>query len=249
MHYEVVAMPTKIDVDSWSTQLRKGLAELCVLAAVRSLGEAYGYQLVQFLQNHNGLQLTESTVYPLLARLSREGCLSVTSVPSPSGPPRRYYRLHRQRQSRARSDARRVGQCCPERSEYYTVRTSQGACVMTDYESASSAGSDSTVGADQIAAYIDSVEKVLMSAAVPAYERLQILGDLETQITEMLNSEPPPFPSPQSPPSSRGSNHRATSLPPVLASRNSLPLLRSFHQHCVTAPGFSQRSGAARHSS
>lgn len=86
-------MPTKIDVDSWSTQLRKGLAELCVLAAVRSLGEAYGYQLVQFLQNHNGLQLTESTVYPLLARLAREGCLSVTSVPSPSGPPRRYYRL------------------------------------------------------------------------------------------------------------------------------------------------------------
>lgn len=86
-------MPAKIDVDSWSTQLRKGLAELCVLAAVRSLGEAYGYQLVQFLQHHNGLQLTESTVYPLLARLAREGCLSVTSVPSPSGPPRRYYRL------------------------------------------------------------------------------------------------------------------------------------------------------------
>jgi PadR family transcriptional regulator, regulatory protein PadR len=86
-------MSAKIDVDSWSTQLRKGLAELCVLAAVRTLGEAYGYQLVQFLQNHNGLQLTESTVYPLLARLAREGCLSVTSVPSPSGPPRRYYRL------------------------------------------------------------------------------------------------------------------------------------------------------------
>jgi len=86
-------MPTKIDVDSWSTQLRKGLAELCVLAAVRNLDEAYGYQLVQFLQNHNGLQLTESTVYPLLARLAREGCLSVTSVPSPSGPARRYYRL------------------------------------------------------------------------------------------------------------------------------------------------------------
>jgi PadR family transcriptional regulator PadR len=86
-------MPSKLDVDSWSTQLRKGLAELCVLAAVRGLGEAYGYQLVQFLQNHHGIQLTESTVYPLLARLAREGCLSVTSVPSPSGPPRRYYRL------------------------------------------------------------------------------------------------------------------------------------------------------------
>jgi len=86
-------MPTKLDVDQWNTQLRKGLAELCVLAAVQRLGEAYGYQLVQFLTEHDGLELTESTVYPLLARLAREGQLSVTSAPSPNGPPRRYYRL------------------------------------------------------------------------------------------------------------------------------------------------------------
>jgi PadR family transcriptional regulator PadR len=86
-------MASKLATDQWSTQLRKGLAELCVLGAVRRLGEAYGYQLVQFLTDHNGLQLTESTVYPLLARLAREGHLSVTSKPSPSGPPRRYYRI------------------------------------------------------------------------------------------------------------------------------------------------------------
>jgi PadR family transcriptional regulator PadR len=86
-------MPTSLDIDQWGTQLRKGLAELSVLAAVERLGEAYGYQLVQFLAEHNGLSLTESTVYPLLARLEREGHLSVTSTPSPSGPPRRYYRI------------------------------------------------------------------------------------------------------------------------------------------------------------
>lgn len=86
-------MPNTLDIDQWSTQLRKGLAELCVLAAVQRLGEAYGYQLVQFLTGHDGLQLTESTVYPLLARLAREGHLSVTSMPSPAGPPRRYYRI------------------------------------------------------------------------------------------------------------------------------------------------------------
>ena len=86
-------MTTTADIDQWSTQLRKGLAELCVLAAVHRLGEAYGYQLVQFLADHNGLQLTESTVYPLLARLAREGQLSVNSQPSPNGPPRRYYRI------------------------------------------------------------------------------------------------------------------------------------------------------------
>jgi PadR family transcriptional regulator, regulatory protein PadR len=86
-------MPNTLDFEQWSTQLRKGLAEFCVLAAVNRLGEAYGYQLVQFLNDHDGLQLTESTVYPLLARLAREKHLSVTATPSPSGPPRRYYRI------------------------------------------------------------------------------------------------------------------------------------------------------------
>jgi PadR family transcriptional regulator, regulatory protein PadR len=86
-------MPTSTQIEQWSTQLRKGLAELCVLAAVNRLGEAYGYQLVQFLTDHDGLTLTESTIYPLLARLAREGQLSVTSAASPSGPPRRYYRI------------------------------------------------------------------------------------------------------------------------------------------------------------
>src|SRR3954465_8772302 len=86
-------MPTNIDIEQWRTQLRKGLAAHCALAAVNRLGEAYGYQLVQFLTDHDGLALTESTVYPLLARLAREGHLSVTSTPSPSGPPRRYYRI------------------------------------------------------------------------------------------------------------------------------------------------------------
>lgn len=86
-------MVTKLEIDQWSTQLRKGLAELCVLAAVRRLQEAYGYQLVQFLAKHPGLEFTESTVYPLLARLAREGYLTATAKPSPSGPPRRYYRM------------------------------------------------------------------------------------------------------------------------------------------------------------
>lgn len=52
---------------------------------------------------------------------------------------------------------------------------------------------DSAVGADRIDAYITSVERVLMHAAVPAAERVQVLDDLETQIAEMLASEPLPI--------------------------------------------------------
>ncbi len=36
---------------------------------------------------------TEGTLYPLLGRLRREGVVETTWRESPSGPPRRYYRL------------------------------------------------------------------------------------------------------------------------------------------------------------
>lgn len=81
-------------MDTWIPQLRKGLVELCVLAALAE-GEAYGYDIVRRLGEHDGLGITESAVYPILARLSRDGLVKVRAAPSPSGPPRRYYRLTR----------------------------------------------------------------------------------------------------------------------------------------------------------
>lgn len=77
---------------SWLSQLRKGVTELVVLAALRQ-GEAYGYELLQRINRFDGLSLTESSVYPLLARLKREKFVNVRAAPSPSGPPRRYYKL------------------------------------------------------------------------------------------------------------------------------------------------------------
>lgn len=77
---------------SWVSQLRKGVTELAVLAALRQ-GEAYGYELLQRINGIEGLSLTESMVYPLLARLKREHFVTLRAAPSPSGPPRRYYSL------------------------------------------------------------------------------------------------------------------------------------------------------------
>jgi PadR family transcriptional regulator, regulatory protein PadR len=79
-------------VQQWITQFRKGLVELCVLAVLRN-DEAYGYQIVEQLGRVPGLEVTESTVYPVLARLARDRCVTVRTAPSPAGPPRRYYRL------------------------------------------------------------------------------------------------------------------------------------------------------------
>jgi PadR family transcriptional regulator PadR len=72
--------------------MRKGLVELCVLAVVKD-GEAYGYEILQRLGRAESLSISESAVYPILARLTEEGALKVRTTPSPAGPPRRYYRL------------------------------------------------------------------------------------------------------------------------------------------------------------
>lgn len=80
------------EVQSWITQFRKGLVELSILAVLRQ-GEAYGYQIVERLAAAPGLEITESTVYPALARMTRDKFLLVRTAASPAGPPRRYYRL------------------------------------------------------------------------------------------------------------------------------------------------------------
>ena len=77
---------------AWVSQLRKGLVELLVLAALKR-EEVYGYQLLQKLAVLDGLALTESTLYPVLGRLADDQLVAVRQVPSPAGPPRRYYRL------------------------------------------------------------------------------------------------------------------------------------------------------------
>ena len=74
------------------SQLRRGVLEFCVLALLRD-GERYSYELVRALGDADSLVTTEGTLYPLLGRLRREGVVETTWRESPSGPPRRYYRL------------------------------------------------------------------------------------------------------------------------------------------------------------
>jgi PadR family transcriptional regulator PadR len=74
------------------SQLRRGVLEFCVLSLLRG-SEHYSYEIVRALGDADGLVTTEGTLYPLLGRLRREGVVDTTWRESPSGPPRRYYRL------------------------------------------------------------------------------------------------------------------------------------------------------------
>jgi PadR family transcriptional regulator PadR len=72
--------------------MRRGAIEYCVLALLRQR-EMYGFELTRTLAAADGLVTSEGTVYPLLARLRREGLVDTSWQESSQGPPRRYYRL------------------------------------------------------------------------------------------------------------------------------------------------------------
>ena len=80
------------ETDNKATQLRKGILELAVMAVLYRRSH-YGYSLVRSLAGPDAAGIKEGTVYPLLARLAREGLVISEWVESSQGPPRKYYEL------------------------------------------------------------------------------------------------------------------------------------------------------------
>ena len=80
------------DAGNLVAQMRRGVLPYCVLAMVAGK-ERYGFELVQSLAGIEGMVTGEGTIYPLLARLRRQGLFETTWRESAAGPPRRYYRI------------------------------------------------------------------------------------------------------------------------------------------------------------
>ena len=70
-------------------QMKRGFLEVCVLASINRQ-DSYGSQIVKDVPAI--LNLTESTLYPLLKRLEAAGLLTTYSVEH-SGRLRKYYRI------------------------------------------------------------------------------------------------------------------------------------------------------------
>ncbi|MDB5309750.1 MAG: PadR family transcriptional regulator [Gemmataceae bacterium] len=77
---------------NWTTQMRKGLLELCVLAALKAR-RMYGYDIVKHLSAIDGLVMGEGTIYPILSRFKKDGLVETTLAESSEGPARKYYQL------------------------------------------------------------------------------------------------------------------------------------------------------------
>ena len=78
--------------ENWTSQLRKGVLELCILNDIRNR-RMYGYEIVRKLRKIEGLIISEGTIYPILSRLKRQGLVKTSIQESPEGPPRKYYEL------------------------------------------------------------------------------------------------------------------------------------------------------------
>jgi len=81
-----------MNLENWQTQLRKGLLDIVVLNLLQR-GSSHGYEMVQTMKRIKGLQIREGNIYPVLARLETDGLVSSSSLPSPDGPPRKYFKL------------------------------------------------------------------------------------------------------------------------------------------------------------
>ena len=70
-------------------QMKRGLLEACVLSAL-AREDSYGYKIVKDLSVC--VQVSESTLYPVLRRLQRDGLLAAYDE-AVDGRMRRYYRI------------------------------------------------------------------------------------------------------------------------------------------------------------
>lgn len=80
-----------MNIDDWKSQLKRGILEYCILLLIRSKS-SYGYEIMSEISKWNIIAAKESTIYPLLRRLLKEGYLASRWQDSGEGiPPRKYY--------------------------------------------------------------------------------------------------------------------------------------------------------------
>lgn len=70
-------------------QLKRGLLDICVLAAIRR-EDSYGYRIIKEIKPY--LEISESTLYPILRRLEAAELLTVRTAEH-NGRLRKYYHI------------------------------------------------------------------------------------------------------------------------------------------------------------
>lgn len=91
-------------------QLKRGLLDVCVLAAIKN-ADSYGYQIIKDMKPY--VEISESTLYPILRRLESSNMLTVYSVEH-NGRLRKYYSITDQ-------GRKRISDFSEEWNEIYSI--------------------------------------------------------------------------------------------------------------------------------
>ncbi|MEZ3477950.1 MAG: PadR family transcriptional regulator [Lachnospiraceae bacterium] len=82
-----------MNIEDWKSQIKRGTLEFSILLMI-SKRSYYGYEIISELNKWQILAAKESTIYPLLRRLLKEGYLSSYWQETTEGlPPRKYYSI------------------------------------------------------------------------------------------------------------------------------------------------------------
>ena len=71
------------------SQIKRGLLDVCVLASIKN-EDSYGYKIIKDMKPY--IEISESTLYPILRRLENADMLTVKSVEH-NGRLRKYYHI------------------------------------------------------------------------------------------------------------------------------------------------------------
>jgi PadR family transcriptional regulator PadR len=91
----------------WPSDWVRAALPVCILQAVGTSGEAYGYQVIQVLKGSGFDGLSGGTIYPALNRLELDGLVSSEWREGEAGPGKKFYSLTdkgRQRLQESSSD-------------------------------------------------------------------------------------------------------------------------------------------------
>jgi PadR family transcriptional regulator PadR len=75
-----------------TSQLLRGVLDMCLLAVIAD-EPSYGYEMARKLEDRGLSLVGDGSIYPLLARLQKDGLVETFHRESRGGPPRKYYRI------------------------------------------------------------------------------------------------------------------------------------------------------------
>lgn len=75
-----------MQIEEWRSQIKRGTLEFGILLLIRQKPR-YGYELISQLERWPMVAAKESTIYPLLRRLLKEGCLDACWQETAEGLP------------------------------------------------------------------------------------------------------------------------------------------------------------------